>query len=79
MQELKHLSTSIDYIRSVVAPQQSSAGKRSSIEPVQICDLLANALRVNHGVLTRLGVSVVGQFAEMPCSRLSGLSRCKSW
>ena len=49
MQELKHLATSIDHIKSVVATQQTSAGKRSSIESVQICDLLANALRINHG------------------------------
>jgi signal transduction histidine kinase len=66
MRELKHLATSIDHIKSVVATQQSSAGTSSIIEPVLICELLDDALRMNDGVLARHGVSVVREFAEVP-------------
>jgi signal transduction histidine kinase len=66
MGELKHLATSIDHIKSVVATQQSSAGASSISEPVLICDLLDDALRMNDGMLARHGVSVVREFAEVP-------------
>jgi signal transduction histidine kinase len=66
MQELQHLATSIDHIKGVVATQQSSAGKCSIIEPVQIGDLLDDALRMNDGMLARHGVSVVREFADVP-------------
>jgi signal transduction histidine kinase len=66
MRELKHLAASIDHIKAVVATQQSSAGASSISEPVLICDLLDDALRMNDGVLARHGVSVVREFSEVP-------------
>jgi PAS domain S-box-containing protein len=68
--ELAHLAQSIDHIKSVVATQQSYAGGTNLIEPVQICELVEDALRMNCGALVRHGVTVVKQFAQLPEMRL---------
>jgi PAS domain S-box-containing protein len=69
-EELGHLTRSIDHIKDVVATQQSYAGSSSIVEPVQICKLVDDALRMNDGSLTRHRVSVVKNFAPVPVLRL---------
>jgi PAS domain S-box-containing protein len=68
--ELAHLTQSIDHIKDVVATQQSYAGGVNLVEPVQICELAEDALRMNCGALARRGVTVVKQFAQVPVMRL---------
>jgi len=68
--ELANLTQSIDHIKAVVATQQSYAGGGSLVEPVQICDMAEDALRINCGALTRRGVVVVRQFSPVPVVRL---------
>lgn len=68
--ELAHLTQSIDHIKDVVATQQSYAGGVNLVEPVQICDLAEDALRMNFSALSRRGVTVVKQFAQVPVLRL---------
>ncbi|HSV34581.1 MAG TPA: PAS domain S-box protein [Ramlibacter sp.] len=68
--ELAHLTRSIDHIKSVVATQQSHAGKGNLVEPVQICDLAEDALRMNGGTLAQRQVTVVKQFAQLPVVHL---------
>ncbi|MFC5523260.1 DAHL domain-containing protein [Polaromonas jejuensis] len=70
IEELGHLTRSIDHIKDVVATQQSYAGGSSLVVPVQICDLAEDALRMNGGALARHQVTVVKEFAQVPVVRL---------
>jgi two-component system NtrC family sensor kinase len=56
----------VDHIKEIVATQQSYAGSSSIVEPVQIQDLVEDALRMNLGALTRHEVTVVKEFAIVP-------------
>ncbi|HSH92444.1 MAG TPA: PAS domain S-box protein [Ramlibacter sp.] len=69
-EELAHLTQSIEHIKDVVATQQSYAGGAGVVEPVQVCDLAEDALRMNCSALTRRGLVVVRQFAPVPMARL---------
>ncbi len=66
IEELGSLSKSIEHIKDIVATQQSYAGAVGVIEPVQVSDLLEDALRMHAGALTRHHVTVVRQFADLP-------------
>ncbi|HEY3048397.1 MAG TPA: DAHL domain-containing protein [Polaromonas sp.] len=70
IEELGHLTRSIDHIKDVVATQQSYAGVSRLVVPVQICDLAEDALRMNGGALARHQVTVVKEFAQVPVVRL---------
>ncbi|ROM99041.1 DAHL domain-containing protein [Pseudomonas brassicacearum] len=64
--ELAQLSKSVDHIKDIVATQQSYAGAHSLMEPLQVSELLEDALRMNSGALTRHHVTVVKDYAEVP-------------
>ncbi|UFS69886.1 AAA family ATPase [Geomonas sp. RF6] len=64
--ELARLTRSVDHIKEIVSTQQSYAGSSRLIEPVQVAELLEDALRMNAGSLTRHQVTVVKEFAEVP-------------
>ena len=64
--ELGQLTKSVDHIKDIVATQQSYAGASRLVEPVQIRDLVDDALRMNAGSLMRHEVSVVKEIAEVP-------------
>ncbi|MFJ2684689.1 DAHL domain-containing protein [Pseudomonas sp. NPDC087342] len=64
--ELAQLTKSVDHIKDIVATQQSYAGANSLMEPVQISELLEDALRMNSGALTRHHVTVVKEYTEVP-------------
>jgi PAS domain S-box-containing protein len=64
--ELAHLNKSIDHIKSVVSTQQSFARSVCLVEPVQVCDLAEDALRMNGGELARLRVAVEKRFEPVP-------------
>jgi two-component system NtrC family sensor kinase len=66
VQELGSLTTSVDHIKDIVATQQSYAGAASVLEPVQVRELLEDALRMNAGALARHQVTVVREFADVP-------------
>ena len=66
MEELRHLTKSIDHIKEIVATQQSYAGPSSILESVRVHDLVEDALRMNSGSLTRHQVSVVNEVANLP-------------
>jgi signal transduction histidine kinase len=70
LEELARLIRSIDHIKDVVATQQSYAGSSSIVEPLQICDLAEDALRMNGEALARHQVSVVRDFAQVPVAPL---------
>ena len=65
-EELARLIRSVDHIKDVVATQQSYAGSASIVEPLQICDLAEDALRMSGEALARHRVTVVREFAQVP-------------
>jgi PAS domain S-box-containing protein len=68
--ELAHLTQSIDHIKNVVATQQSYARGGGLVESEQICDLAEDALRMNGEALLHGRVKVVRHFAKVPVMRL---------
>jgi signal transduction histidine kinase len=64
--ELTQLTKSISHIKEIVATQQTYAGNSSIREPVQVRDLVEDALRMNDGALARHQVTVVKEFSEVP-------------
>jgi NO-binding membrane sensor protein with MHYT domain len=65
-QELDSLTNSIDHIKGIVATQQSYSGSTSVTEPVQIKDLMEDALRMNTASIARHGITVIKDFAAVP-------------
>lgn len=66
VKELGHLTNSVDHIKDILATQQSYSGVSSIVEPLQITDLLEEALRMHIGALTRDQVTVVKEFSKVP-------------
>jgi two-component system, NtrC family, sensor kinase len=64
--ELESLIKGIDHIRDIVTTQQSYAGTRSVVEPVEVGALIEDALRMNAGSLSRRRVSVVKHWPDVP-------------
>jgi ligand-binding sensor domain-containing protein/signal transduction histidine kinase len=64
--ELESLTKSIDHIKEIVATQQSYSGVSSVIEPVQVKDLLEDALRMNAGSIAHHQIDIVKEFADVP-------------
>jgi len=64
--DLATLVRSVDHINEVIATQQSYAGAPRLLEPVDVGELMDDALRMNAGALTRHRVEVVKALAELP-------------
>jgi signal transduction histidine kinase len=64
--ELESLTKSIDHIKEIVATQQSYAGATSLVEPVQIKDLMEDALRINAASIARHRITVIKEYADVP-------------
>jgi NO-binding membrane sensor protein with MHYT domain len=65
-QELNSLTKSIDHIKDIVATQQSYSGSTSVTEPVQINELMEDALRMNTASIARHRITVLKDFADVP-------------
>jgi ligand-binding sensor domain-containing protein/signal transduction histidine kinase len=68
--ELECLTKSVDHIKEIVATQQSYSGATSVTEPVQVKDLLEDALRMNAGSIAHHRINIARDFAEVPLLRL---------
>lgn len=66
VEELESLTKSVDHIKEIVATQQSYAGATSLVEPVQVKDLLEDALRMNATAIEKQRIAVVKDFADVP-------------
>jgi signal transduction histidine kinase len=64
--ELESLIKSIEHIKDIVATQQSYSGAASLAEPVQIRDLMEDALRINAASMARHQIAVIKEFADVP-------------
>jgi signal transduction histidine kinase len=65
-EELEALIKSIEHIKDIVATQQSYSGATSLLEPVQIKDLVEDALRINATYMARHQISVTKEFSDVP-------------
>jgi PAS domain S-box-containing protein len=66
LKELASLHDNIEHIKETVAMQQSYAKLCGVAETVTVTSLIDDSLRMNAGALTRHGVTVVREIAEMP-------------
>jgi PAS domain S-box-containing protein len=66
IEELMALTRSVDHIQEIIAAQQVHAGAASLVEPMQILDLVDEALRINAGALARSDLTVEKDFALIP-------------
>ena len=64
--EHEQLARSVEHIKEIVAMQQSYACISGILEKVQIADVLGDALQINIAGLTRHGVEVVRDYADVP-------------
>jgi PAS domain S-box-containing protein len=62
LQELELLRKNIEHIKDIVAMQQSYARVSGATEPVNIPDLIEDALRMNAGALARHEVQVIREY-----------------
>jgi C4-dicarboxylate-specific signal transduction histidine kinase len=60
------MTRSIDHIKEIVATQQSYSGATSVAEPVQVNELMEDALRMNATSIDRHQIKVLKEFADMP-------------
>jgi signal transduction histidine kinase len=65
-QELDLLVRNIDHIKDVVATQQRYAGVSTVLEPVQLQEVVEDALRLHQSDMARAGVTVEREFSEVP-------------
>ena len=66
VEELAVLTKSVDHIREIIATQQAHAGTSSLVEPMRICELVEDALRINATALERRRVTVEKAFSPVP-------------
>jgi len=66
VEEIQHLTKGVDHIRDIVAMQQSLAGAACLVEPVQVGDLLEDALRMNAASVARRQVTVSRDCSDVP-------------
>jgi signal transduction histidine kinase len=64
--ELASLEKGVAHIRDIVATQQSYAGSTSIVEPLEVSDLLEDALRMNAGGVARRQVAIVKDWTHVP-------------
>lgn len=65
-QEQDLLARNVEHIKEIVAMQQSYAQVSGFIEQVPIANLMEDALRINLAGLSRHGVTIVRDYAEVP-------------
>jgi PAS domain S-box-containing protein len=64
--ELASLTKSIEHIKDIVATQQAYSGATSVLEPVQVKDLLEDALRMNAASIQRHQITIIKELADVP-------------
>lgn len=66
VEELDSLTRSIDHIKDIVATQQSYSGATTVVEPVQVKDLMEDALRINAAAIARHQIAVIKEYVDVP-------------
>lgn len=66
LQEQEQLAHNIEHIKEVVAMQQNYARVSGFVEQVSVSGLIDDALQINRAGLSRHGVEVVREYADVP-------------
>ena len=66
LEELAHLQKNIGHIKDIVSMQQSFAKVSSSMETLQVADILEDALRMNSTSFARNNIEVIREFEKVP-------------
>jgi PAS domain S-box-containing protein len=66
--ELDSLESNIDHIRKIITAQQGLAKPQVLLEPIQLADVIEQALAINRGILEQTGIAVVREYAELPAT-----------
>jgi PAS domain S-box-containing protein len=66
LEEVQALNSSIAHIKDVISTQQSYAKISGATEPLNLRDLLEDAIRINEGGFRRHSVQLVREFEEVP-------------
>ena len=66
LQEIAQLQSNLEHIRAIVSVQQDSAKGSSVPQEVDVTDLVENALSMSLNAITRSGIQVSKEFAEVP-------------
>jgi two-component system, NtrC family, sensor kinase len=66
LEELNALHSKVEHIKTIVATQQSYAGVSGVIEPIDLHQLLDDAIKMNSSSFERHGIAVQREYAELP-------------
>jgi PAS domain S-box-containing protein len=66
--ELDSLESNIDHIRRVITAQQGLAKPQVLLEPIQLADVVEQAVAINRDSLEQAGIALVREYAELPAT-----------
>jgi signal transduction histidine kinase len=66
VQEVEALTNSIDHIKAIISTQQSYAGYGGLVEPIDVNELLEDAITLNTASYHKHGIRVVKDYGEIP-------------
>ena len=66
LKELAQLQKNIEHIKDIVSMQQAYAGSAGFKEPIDVRELVEDALRIHLAAISRHDISVVKEFADVP-------------
>ena len=66
LEEVKSLTDSVDHIKAIISTQQSYAGFGGMLEPLDINELLDDAIELNTASYNKHGIKVVKDYGDLP-------------
>jgi len=66
--ELDSLGSNVDHVQRIITSQQGLATTQVLLEPVQLTDIVEQALAINRDTLERGGIAVVREYAALPAT-----------
>jgi ligand-binding sensor domain-containing protein/signal transduction histidine kinase len=66
LEELSGLGNNIEHIKNIVSRQQSYARVSGGTEPLEVAQLVEDALQINAASISRSGVEIIREFGKVP-------------
>jgi PAS domain S-box-containing protein len=66
--ELDSLDSNVEHIRRIITAQQGLAKPQVLLEPIQLKDVIEQALAINRDSLERGGITLVREYTELPAT-----------
>jgi PAS domain S-box-containing protein len=66
--ELDSLGSNVEHVRRIITAQQGLAKTQVLLEPIQLTDVIEQALAINRDTLERGGIAVVREYAALPAT-----------